>query len=140
MAWIGGVTGATAAASAAAAKRRQEEEEEDMTPYTPEERAGDWEFKIVRSMGYAFGDREKLKQVVKEEAEAGWVLVEKFDDQRLRFKRPASARAGDALLPADVDPYRTSIGMSGSTVTAVILGVTALVGVLVVILVMVAAS
>jgi hypothetical protein len=40
------------------------------------------------------------------------VLVEKFDDMRVRFKRPASARSRDSLLPPGVDPYRTRTGMS----------------------------
>ena len=68
------------------------------------------------------------------EHENGWVLVEKFDNGRLRFKRPASARAGDAALldPGGVggggasggaggfDPYRTTYGMSEGRLAAVI--------------------
>ncbi len=138
MAWMGGVTAASA--SAAALHMQQQEEEEDLTRYTPEELAGDWEFKIVRCMGSAFGSREKLKALLKEESLAGWIMVEKFDDQRVRFKRPASARRQDHLLPADIDPYRTELGMSGAVMAAVILGVVALVMALVIVLVMVVAG
>lgn len=34
--------------------------------------------------------------------------MEKFDDSRLRLKRPASARELDGKL--DIDPYRTHVG------------------------------
>ena len=37
-------------------------------------------------------------------------MVEKFDDSRLRLKRPAGARINDATL--GFDPYRTRVGMS----------------------------
>ncbi len=54
------------------------------------------------------------------------MLLEKFDDARLRFKRPVSARQNDATLGPDVDPYRTWVGASetrvGLTVGALVLG------------------
>jgi hypothetical protein len=37
-------------------------------------------------------------------------MVEKFDDSRIRFKRPANAREQDAYLPEGVEPYRTQYG------------------------------
>jgi hypothetical protein len=116
-----GVHAATTAAHAAAKKRREEEEE--MTPYSDQELAQDWEFKIVRSSTSAFSKREKIEQVVAEESVAGWVLVEKFDDNRLRFKRPASAKRNDYNLPAHVNPYRTTIGMSEAGLAFTIMGV-----------------
>ena len=41
---------------------------------------------------------------------AGWKMVEKFDDNRLRVKRPASAQRSDYNLPPGFDPYRTAYG------------------------------
>ena len=78
-----------------------------MTQYTQDDSQTDWEFKIVRSDSAAFRDPETLKKLIEEEARAGWVMLEKFDDSRVRFKRPRSARAKDAFLPDGVDPYRT---------------------------------
>jgi hypothetical protein len=92
---------AGAAAAAAAEARRRQEEEEEMTRYTDADLQGEWEFKLVRSNTGAFRSPEVLRQVCVEEARAGWTLLEKFDNQRLRFKRPVSARAGDAGLGFD---------------------------------------
>ena len=112
MGYVGGVVGATAAANAAAEKRRQmlRAEEEDMAQYTQDDLKGDWEFKIVRSDTGAFRKPELLNKLIEEEAQAGWVMLEKFDDSRVRFKRPHSARTGDSFLPDGVDPYRTRYG------------------------------
>ena len=107
---MGGAGGAVAAMAAAAARRRREREEEGMTDYTPQELTEGWEFKIVRSATNAFKRPEFLKQVLEEEGKFGWVLVEKFDNGRIRLKRPASARAGDAVLGSD--PYRSHVGIS----------------------------
>jgi len=95
-----------------------------MTPYQPQDLSGDWEFKILRSVTSAFGKPEKLKEALDQEAKAGWTLVEKFDNSRIRLKRPASARSGDGAL--GFDPYRTYVGMSEGkfvlTLVALILG------------------
>jgi hypothetical protein len=102
---------AAAAAGAAAAAERMRQEEEEMTKYTDADLKDDWEFKIVRSNTASFKNPETLRRVCEEEAQAGWVLLEKFDNQRLRFKRPASARAGDSAL-VGLDPYRSHYGVS----------------------------
>ena len=81
-----------AAAAAAAKRRREQEEEEQLTSYRESDLNDDWEFKILRSMTSAFKNPDKLRQTLAEEAQAGWVLVEKFDNGRLRLKRPASRR------------------------------------------------
>jgi hypothetical protein len=109
MGYIGGTVAASAAAAQQKKRRmmRLEKEEEDMTGYTQDELQSDWEFKIVRSESGAFRKPQVLSQLVEEEAQAGWVLLEKFDDNRVRFKRPRSARARDIYLPEGVDPYRT---------------------------------
>ncbi len=101
------------AAAAAAAKRRRmmlAEEEEGMAKYRQDDLSNDWEFKIVRSESGAFRKPEVLRKLIEEEARAGWVMLEKFDDRRVRFKRQRSARTRDALLPPGVDPYRTRYG------------------------------
>jgi hypothetical protein len=89
---------------------QQEKEEEEMTQYTREDLDDDWEFKIVRSSTGAFRKRETLDKLREEEARAGWVMLEKMDDSRVRFKRPRRAQAQDTYLPPDVDPYRTTYG------------------------------
>ncbi len=122
------------AAAAAAAKKRREmrrlaEEEEDLARYTQDDLGNDWEFKIVRSESGAFRKPEVVKELLEEEARAGWVMLEKFDDRRIRFKRPRSARNRDALLPPDVDPYRTRYGAPSAqyaVLATVLLGLVAL--------------
>lgn len=81
-----------------------------MTPYQPQDLSGDWEFKFLRSVTGSFGNPRKLKEALDQEAKAGWALVEKFDNQRIRLKRPASARSGDGTL--GFDPYRSYVGLS----------------------------
>ncbi len=98
--------GSGAAAAAAAARRRQEEEE--LTRYTPADLAGDWQFKILTSPFARFNNPDYFRNVLEEEAQAGWTLVEKFDGSRVRLKRPASYAQIDAKL--DFDPYRTTAG------------------------------
>lgn len=119
MGWIPAVTGGAAAASAAA--QQQQEEEEEMTRYTPEELAEGWEFKIVRSTFGTFRNPATFQRVVEEEARAGWELVEKFDDSRIRFKRPRSARERDQILESGIDPYRTDLGSSQAVVIGVLI-------------------
>jgi hypothetical protein len=93
-----------------------------MTQYTQDDFESNWEFKIVRSDAGAFRKPEIVRKLVEEEARAGWVMLEKFDDSRIRFKRPRSARARDAFLPDDVDPYRTQYGAYAAR-RAVLVGV-----------------
>jgi hypothetical protein len=97
-------------AAAAAAAQRLKEEEEGMTPYTPQDVADPWEFKILRSAASQFRNPRWLRSVLEEEARAGWIMIEKFDNSRVRLKRLASARANDATL--GFDPYRTWVGIS----------------------------
>jgi hypothetical protein len=113
----GASAGASAAAAAAAAARAREEEEE-LTPYTPHELANDWEFKILRSSLGQFRNSRYLAEVLEEEARAGWTLVEKFDNGRIRLKRPARARELDGKL--NFDPYRTTVGASQEKVVLLI--------------------
>ena len=110
-----------AAAAAAEAARRSRQEEEEMTSYRREDLDGEWEFKILRSQSNVFRNREKFAVILAEEARSGWELVEKFDDNRLRLKRPLSARVNDASY--DVDPYRVWVGMTPNQSAAVVLGI-----------------
>jgi len=108
-------------AAAAARKRAQmekEEEEQSMATYNSQDLNG-WEFKIVRSAFGRFSNYEAVQRVCREEAETGWELVEKFDSYRLRFKRRVERRSNDHL--ARLDPYRTSPGFSGSSLSTVLL-------------------
>jgi hypothetical protein len=99
------------AAAAAATAQRQMEEEERMTTYGPDDLQNDWEFKIVRANQGAFRDQAKLTKLIDEEKQAGWVLLEKFDDSRVRFKRIRSMQAHDEQLRSQgMDPYRTQYG------------------------------
>jgi len=122
------VTGATSAAVAAEAARKLREEEEEMTPYKNEEING-WEFKIVRSATGQFKKNEVVQEVCNEESQAGWEMLEKFDENRIRFKRKIEHRSNDHYLK--IDPYRTQVGISqgqlGLVITATVIGVVLLV-------------
>ncbi len=111
---------------AAAARAKEREEEEDMTPYSDNDSLSNWEFKIIRSGTGLFGRPDKLREVLEEEAHAGWELVEKFDNNRVRLRRPVAAGKDDFTL--DFDPYRTWIGVSESGMVARGLVVSAVVG------------
>ena len=122
-----GAIGATTAAAAAKHRRMLiEKEEEEMTQYTQDDLDNDWEFKIVRSNTTTFRKREVLDKLLEEEARAGWIMLEKLDDSRIRFKRPRRARAQDAYLPPDVDPYRTHYGTVSSQQVIILLTVVGL--------------
>jgi hypothetical protein len=110
------------------AKARMREEEEEMTAYS-DDPLGNWEFKIVRSGTGLFGRPDKLREVLEEEAKSQWELVEKFDDHRVRLRRPVAARKDDLAL--NIDPYRTWIGVSESGMVARGLVLAAVVGVMI---------
>ncbi len=105
------IHGAFAAHHARAAEQerlRRLEEEECMSGYTPQEANGPWQFKIVRG---TFKTARQVEAVQQEQAEYGWVLVEIFDERRIRFKRPASEAAKDAYREGN--PYATLSKASG---------------------------
>jgi hypothetical protein len=121
--------GAAAAAAAAAERRRRQQEEEEMTAYGPGDSNQDWEFKIVRANRAVFRRRSHFNRVLEEEARSGWILVEKFDDMRLRFKRLRQAGLNDSTLPPGVDPYRVHYGLRpGPFAALMVLTILALVG------------
>jgi len=112
--------GGAAAAAAAARKRREQKEEEVMTQYSQDDLSG-WEFKIVRSMTGRFSSHEAIKQLCTEEARAGWELVEKFDNNRVRFKRRIERRSQDQML--EFDPYRTNVGIGEGGIAVIVISV-----------------
>ena len=70
------------------------------------------EYKTIQSTTPLFADTKKMQAVLEEEAKAGWRLVEKFDNYKLRLQRDISARANDASAGFDV--YRTQVGVSNA--------------------------
>jgi hypothetical protein len=107
-----------AAAAAAVYQRMIQEEEEEMTKYSPEEVRG-WEFKILRASGRGFGDKVLLKKTLAEEAQAGWEMLELFDNNRLRLRRPVTEREKDESR--EIDPYRMNVGTSAGWIIFLIL-------------------
>jgi hypothetical protein len=94
-------------------RQREEVEEENLTRYesnTSSDQPKGWEFKILRTSSGGFRSRKVLNKVCAEESQAGWILLEKLDDHRLRFRRPITARDRDNLCK--IDPYRTRYGIA----------------------------
>ncbi len=109
----------------AAAKKRQELEEEKMTRYNSNDLEG-WEFKIVRSSFGKFRSPRAVQKVCEQEARAGWEMLEKFDDSRIRFKRRVEKRSMDPHIEGDA--YRTSVGVATSARFQIVVGVLLLCG------------
>ena len=63
-----------------------------MTDYAAKDLDG-WQFKIVRG---SFRTAEQIQALQTEQVQYGWSLVEVFDEERVRFKRPASEAAKDS--------------------------------------------
>lgn len=78
-----------------------------------------WEFKIVRAKRDLFRDPAVFQKLCQEEELAGWVMLEKLDDRRVRFKRPIAMR--EIIKPdfLTFDPYRCSYGSSFTPLTLV---------------------
>jgi hypothetical protein len=70
----------------------------------------DLEYKVITSNTPVFADSRKLKQILAEEAEAGWDLVELIDSSKIRVGRSKTARVNDANCR--IDPYRINVGMN----------------------------
>lgn len=126
---MSGAAGAAAGAAvaAAAAKRAAElrQEEEDMTGYSADDLDG-WEFKIVRANTRKFKDPRAVKKICDEEAKAGWEMLEKFDNSRIRFKRKIEHRSRDQYT--EIDAYRSETGITQGSIVAMVLGILALLG------------
>jgi hypothetical protein len=99
-------------------RQREEVEEENLTRYesnTSSDQPKGWEFKILRTSSGGFRDRKILSKVCAEESQAGWILLEKLDNHRLRFRRPITARDRDNQCK--IDPYRTRYGLAENVET-----------------------
>lgn len=68
----------------------------------------EWEYKVVRSPRHALRNPAAFNRLCREEAQAGWMLLETLDDRRLRFKRPTLARLLIDPRQLSFDPYRTT--------------------------------
>jgi hypothetical protein len=81
-----------------------------------------YEYKIIRSSTAAFRKPAALRAALEEEARAGWELLEKFDDSRVRLRRHVKWRERDGELSQD--PYRTRVGVSeGMLAVWILMGV-----------------
>ncbi len=87
------------------------------SPQQQDPRLMGWEFKIVRANRDLFRDPRVFQQLCTEEAEAGWILLEKLDDRRVRFKRPIAMRQVINPEFLSFDPYRTHYGPGTSLLT-----------------------
>ena len=97
-----------------------------MTHYTSKDLSEDWEFKILRSMSSEFRKPERLAAILEQEGKAGWTLVEKLDNCRIRLKRRAECQKDDRSL--DFDPYRSYAGSSQGAVAAIVVGLILAIG------------
>lgn len=113
-------------------EQQEQEEEEILTRYDPEtqifrptdslpstptpmsqnQRPVEWEYKIVRAHRNVFSNPVIFQKLCQEEAESGWMLLEKIDDHRVRFKRPLSRRHASKRKIPRFDPYRCQYGPS----------------------------
>lgn len=84
---------------------------------TKNPRLAGWEFKIVRADRDLFRNPTVFNQLCKEEAAAGWILLEKLDDHRVRFKRPIALRDIIKVESLPFDPYRCHYGSSWNWLT-----------------------
>ena len=88
------------------------------------------EYKTIHSQTPLFSDTSKMHEILAEEAQAGWRLLEKKSNFSIRLQRDISCRANDANL--DFDAYRTSVGVpalltySGSALLTLIIVTTIL--------------
>lgn len=71
-----------------------------------------WEFKIVRASRNLFRNPAVFQQLCEEEAMSGWILLEKLDDRRVRFKRLIALRNILNAEQLSYDPYRCHYGSS----------------------------
>ncbi len=76
-----------------------------------------WEFKIVRASRDLFRNPAVFQKLCEEEAVSGWIMLEKLDDRRVRFKRLIALR--DVLDASQLafDPYRCHYGSSFTPLT-----------------------
>lgn len=89
----------------------------------------EWEYKIVRAHYDLFRNAQEFIKLCEEEAQAGWILLEKLDDRRVRFKRSVAMREKVDVTQLAFDPYRCYYGRANylAHVIGAIAAVTAMV-------------
>ena len=70
----------------------------------------DIEYKVMQAQTPLFSDTAKMHEVLEQEAKAGWQLLEKEDNYRIKLQRNVSNRENDKNL--DFDAYRSTVGVS----------------------------
>lgn len=70
----------------------------------------DLEYKTIQAQTPLFADSKKMHALLEEEAKAGWQLLWKEDNYKLKLQRETSHRENDKNL--DFDVYRTAVGVS----------------------------
>ena len=68
------------------------------------------EFKTLQAQTPLFADTSKMQEILAEESKAGWDILEKEDNYRIKLQRSIDNRSTDANLLTD--PYRTTVGVS----------------------------
>lgn len=68
------------------------------------------EYKIMQAQTPLFADTAKMLELLDQEARAGWQLLEKEDNYRIKLQRNISHRENDKNL--DFDAYRSTVGVS----------------------------
>ncbi len=76
----------------------------------------DLEYKTLHAQTPLFADSNKMHEVLEQEAKAGWQLLSKDDNYKIKLQRDISNRDNDKNL--GFDAYRSSVGVS-SVVTYV---------------------
>lgn len=86
------------------------------------------EYKIVRASSDLFRNPAIFQRLCREEAEFGWIMLEKLDDRRVRFKRPIALRDTQRSDLPPFDPYRTHYGpmLNGTTLAGAIVFLSAM--------------
>lgn len=72
------------------------------------------EYKVVQSTTPYFAKSQNISAVMAEEEKAGWRLLEKCDNYKLRLQRDISHRANDKDL--SIDAYRSQVGVNNAVV------------------------
>ena len=68
------------------------------------------EYKTLQAQTPLFADTKKMQEILLEEAKAGWDLLEKEDNYRIKLQRDIDNRSNDENFL--IDPYRTTVGVS----------------------------
>ncbi|MFT6092729.1 MAG: hypothetical protein ACJA2Q_000618 [Pseudohongiellaceae bacterium] len=68
------------------------------------------EYKTLQSQTPLFASAAKMHETLEQESKAGWSLLEKEDNYRIKLQRNTLNRANDKSL--EFDAYRSTVGVS----------------------------